>query len=176
MEETPPDARGICIGVVVGAVEGRGAPGEKEEEPKDEKPIGDAPGVGDEPGVLSAPSLLELSEDRTELASRNFCSALQRMFCTCVRSSSRIEDTCASLSDSTRTTFLMCSTCDDSTGLSPVEERLMTATRRRMHSLTSSSAEPIGAIGSMIVHTHPHTHTTHTPGLVVGCARRVLGT
>ena len=53
-----------------------------------------------------------------------------------------------SLSESTRTTFWMCSSCSLSTGLPPVEERRITATRRLMHSRTSSWAA-LGCIGSM---------------------------
>ena len=61
---------------------------------------------------------------------------LRILMSTCARSSKRIDDTCSSLSESTRTTFWMCSSCSLSTGLPPVEERRMTVTRRRMHSCT----------------------------------------
>ena len=66
--------------------------------------------MGDEPGELLAllPSL-EL-DVLTVFASLNFCSALERIRRTCACSSSRIEDICSSLRDSTRITFLMCST------------------------------------------------------------------
>jgi len=67
-----------------------------------------------------------------------FYRALLRISSTCARSSKRIDDTCSSLSERTLITFWMCSTWSQSTGLQPVEDRRMTATRRPMHSRTSS--------------------------------------